>query len=216
MTIYTWRHPVTAEFLGLYRENDDLSVDVWDGADSWLPSTITVFELHGVGGSTEYWPVDLPETDLDSTATDITLTAPEDSPIAKSGFAPRLHVIESDQPKDIVFGWASVAFRADGTQVIDHQGHMIDVDDLEDMAYNFALSRGTSGDMHTSAPFGEMIESMVFTPEKIEALGIDPGTIPYAWWVGFKLPPEQAKAVRDGRRRMLSIEGSAHLDHLSD
>ena len=74
-----------------------------------------------------------------------------------------------------------------------------------------------SGDMHKSENFGHLVESMVFTKEKAELLGIPAGTIPEAaWWVGFKVPPDEHKRVRDGDRTMFSIEGSAKLQPLDD
>jgi len=114
--------------------------------------------------------------------------------------------------KNYAFGWANVSIRKDGTQIEDYQGHLIDTDDLEETAYNFVLKGYTSGDMHASADSGELIESMIFTKEKMEKMKIPPGVIPEGWWVGFKLPPEHAELVRSGKRSMFSIEGSARLE----
>lgn len=114
--------------------------------------------------------------------------------------------------KNYVFGWANVSIRKDGTQIEDMQGHLIDVDDLEDAAYEFVLKSYGSGDMHLTSDMGDLIESMVFTREKMDRMGIPSGTIPEGWWVGFKLSPEHAELVRSGKRSMFSIEGSARLD----
>lgn len=114
--------------------------------------------------------------------------------------------------KNFVFGWANVSIRKDGTQIDDHQGHLIDVEDLEDAAYDFVLHSRSSGDMHITDNMGEMIESVIFTNEKMEKMGIPSGTIPEGWWVGFKLDPEHAELVRSGKRSMFSIEGTARLD----
>ena len=209
--IWVWTSAQTGEFLGLYRENEDLTVDIWNGRDEWVPSpTMTVFELHGVGGSTEFEP--LYDYAVGTESTNLSLAAPVGSPIAKSGFSPTFHFSDTPTPKGYVFGWANVAFTPDGKQVHDLQGHAIDVEDLEEMGYGFALRHGTSGDMHRSGPLGDMIESVVFTPEKMEAMGIPPNTLPTAWWVGFKFDPEEADMVYSGKRRMLSIEGSANLE----
>lgn len=118
--------------------------------------------------------------------------------------------------RNLVFGWASVAFTKDGTQLHDSQGHLIDVDDLEEMAYNFVLRDFTTGDMHRSEAFGELVESIVFTPEKIEKMGLQPNSLPTAWWVGFRVPPEYHKMVREGKRTMFSIEGTAKLHPVDD
>lgn len=135
--------------------------------------------------------------------------------IRKSGFAPTINVVDAENPQNLVFGWANVAYTADGTQLLDNQGHMIDIEDLEHMAYNFTVKYRQSGDMHKSDAFGELVESMVFTPEKLEALGIPDASLPTAWWVGFRLPPEHAEAVRSGKRTMFSIEGTARLEPVS-
>jgi hypothetical protein len=132
--------------------------------------------------------------------------------IIKADFAPTIKVVEADEPQNLVFGWANVSYNADGTQLLDHQGHMVDIEDLEHMAYNFVVKYRKSGDMHSSDAFGELVESMVYTPEKLEVLGLDPSQVPYAWWVGFRLPPEEAAKVRRGERGMFSIEGHARLE----
>ena len=48
-------------------------------------------------------------------------------------------VLKFDTERQYVFGWASVAITKDGQQVEDLQGDLIDVDDLEEAAYQFAL-----------------------------------------------------------------------------
>lgn len=131
-------------------------------------------------------------------------------------FKADVEVAKLDQTKNLVFGWASVSFSKDGNQVLDRQGHMIDTEDLEDAAYNFVVRSYGSGDMHRSEEFGELVESMVFTQEKIEKLGLPPGSIHEGWWVGFRVPPKYHEAVRLGKRRMFSIEGTAKLRPVTD
>jgi hypothetical protein len=130
-----------------------------------------------------------------------------------------------DEPRRLVFGWANVAVRKDGTQLEDLHGDLIDIEDLEEAAYNFVLNFATVGmnDMHAGPVIGKPVESMVFTLEKFRALATDPGTgasddaayealskgVPQGWWVGFKLEPEAFELVRSGDRPMMSIEGYA-------
>lgn len=123
-----------------------------------------------------------------------------------------IQVVKRDEPKNLVFGWANVAFTPDGQQVLDHQGHMFDVDDLESGAYDFTVKYGLSGDMHEGEGFGELVESMVFTPEKLAHLGLEGSGLPVGWWVGFRVPPEHREAVERGERTMFSIEGTAVLE----
>ena len=55
-----------------------------------------------------------------------------------------------------------------------------------------------------------LVESMVFTKEKQNALGIAEGTIPEGWWIGFKVTdPDVWDKVKDGTYSMFSIEGEA-------
>lgn len=125
-------------------------------------------------------------------------------------------IVKSDPAENQVFGWASVAITPDG-QYADMEGHMVDTSVLEKAAYNslVALASGdAANDTHNSAPFGRLIESMVYTPEKISALGL-PDTFPQGWWVGLELPPDRYQSVVSGDRLMFSIEGHANLEPVS-
>jgi hypothetical protein len=135
---------------------------------------------------------------------------------SQDGFSAPVKVAKSDEYENLVFGWASVAFSKDGSQIMDRQGHAIDVEDLEAAAYDFNVVSGKTGDMHQSDGFGQLVESMVFTDEKIELLGLDKGSIQKGWWVGFRVPPEYHKQVREGNRTMFSIEGTAKLEPFTD
>jgi hypothetical protein len=119
-------------------------------------------------------------------------------------------IIKSVPADNQVFGWASVSF-ANDTQVADMEGDMIDLVDLEKAAYNSLVNLATgdaANDTHDSPPFGRMIESMVFSPQKIEALGL-PSDFQQGWWVGLELPPDRYQSVISGDRLMFSIEGRA-------
>ena len=119
-------------------------------------------------------------------------------------------IVKSIPADNQIFGWASVSF-ADAVQVEDMEGDMIDLVDLEKAAYNslVTLASGDAvNDTHDSPPFGRMIESMVFSPEKIEALGL-PSDFQQGWWVGLELPPDRYQSVISGDRLMFSIEGHA-------
>ncbi len=133
--------------------------------------------------------------------------------IAKSGFSPTLQKPTSiDEDQNLVFMWANIAFDKSGRQVTDLQGHQIDVDDLEAAAYNFALKYRKTGSMHKGEGFGDMVESVVFTPEKMRHMGIPEGTLPVGWWVGFHVPDDEFAKVKSGEYRMASIQGAAKLE----
>ena len=64
--------------------------------------------------------------------------------------------------------------------------------------------------MHEIGGTAVLIESVVFTDEKIRAMGIPAGTLPIGWWIGFKvLDKDVWEKVKDGTYPMFSIEGEA-------
>jgi hypothetical protein len=71
--------------------------------------------------------------------------------------------MKSDDDKRLVFGWASVAVRADGEVIEDWQEDIIDIADLEAAAYEFTADYGTAGEMHERGGVGRLVESVVFT-----------------------------------------------------
>ena len=126
-------------------------------------------------------------------------------------------IYKSDDDRRLVFGWASIAIRTDGTQIEDWQGDMIDPEDLEEAAYQFVKLYREGGEMHERGGVATMIESVVFTEEKMQAMGIPPGTLPIGWWIGFQVTdPEVWAKVKDGTYSMFSIEGTAERVDDSD
>lgn len=113
----------------------------------------------------------------------------------------------------IVMGWANVANRADGTTIEDFQEDIIEPDMLEKAAYDFVLNFRNTGELHNPElrERGRLVESVVFTKEKIDAMGIPEGTIPEGWWVGFKIDDENTwEKVKKGDYKMFSIEGEGN------
>lgn len=121
-------------------------------------------------------------------------------------------VRKSDDEARLVFGWASIAERANGETVVDWQEDIVEIDELESAAYDFVQFYREGSEMHERGGhnIATLVESMVFTQEKLEALGIAAGTIPYGWWVGFRVNDESVwRKVKDGTYTMFSIEGEA-------
>lgn len=119
-----------------------------------------------------------------------------------------------DPDKQLVFGWANVAIRKDGTVVLDHDQDMIAPEVLEEAAYGFVALSGEADDMHTGPAIGRVVESVVFTPEKKRAMGIGADAVPDGWWVGFHIEDAATFAtVKAGKRRMLSIAGTATKEY---
>ena len=114
-----------------------------------------------------------------------------------------------DVDEQLVFGWAWVSPNKDGTLVIDSQGESIETAELEKAAYDFMLNARTANAEHTATDIGEMVESLVITPEKAKAMGL-PDTQQTGWWIGVHITDaEQFARVKAGEFRMFSIEGVA-------
>jgi hypothetical protein len=121
-------------------------------------------------------------------------------------------ITKVDEDKQLVFGWASIGYRANGEVVVDRQGDVLDdVGEIEKSAYDFVVSSRVGGEMHIRKGVGEMVESFVSTPEKWTAMGIPPGTLPIGWWVGFRVTDGEVwKAVKSGKYKMFSVHGRGH------
>lgn len=123
---------------------------------------------------------------------------------------------KAEKAKQLVFGWLSVAIDADGDPVVDHEGDIIPADELEQAAYDFVLYSRQAGEMHDRIGIGRLVESMVFTKEKTEALGIPEGVLPVAgWWVGFKIDdPDVWAKIESGEYQAFSIGGTAEREEV--
>lgn len=122
----------------------------------------------------------------------------------------RFKIMKSDDDKMLAFGWASISMRVDGELIEDWQGDIIEPEELERAAYEYVLLYREGGEMHERGGAAVLIESVVFTEEKMQAMGIPPGTLPIGWWIGFKVLDEDVwEKVKNGTYRMFSIEGEA-------
>ena len=141
----------------------------------------------------------------------ITAMPPPDTPPAEGGVKKHgLHIAKKDDERMLAFGWASVAIRVDGEQIQDWQEDMVDPADLENAAYQFVELYREGGEMHERGDVAVLVESCVFTEEKQKALGLEPGTLPVGWWIGFHVTdPAVWGKVKSGEYSMFSIEGKA-------
>lgn len=131
-------------------------------------------------------------------------------PRADPGQKKLFAVAKADEERHMVFGWASVAALADGTTVEDYQRDILDIEELEEAVYNYVLYFRDGGEMHQRRGIGVLVESVVFTPDKLQAMGIQEGKLPYGWWLGLKITDEDVWAkIKDGTYSMFSIEGEA-------
>ena len=119
---------------------------------------------------------------------------------------------KADADKRLVFGWALVSALKDGQKIIDHQGDIVEQEDLEEGAYEYVLNFRDAGEEHigTLRKKARMVESVVFTAEKLKAMGIPEGTVPYGWWIGFYVDDDRTwELIKNGTYKMFSIEGRA-------
>lgn len=123
-----------------------------------------------------------------------------------------------DEDRRLVFGWAYVA-EADGVDVVDNSGDVVGqaaLEDLELAFYDYVLNSREADDMHTQLEgVGKLVECLVLTPAKAEAMGIT--TKRFGAWVGFKIEDEEAwQKVKRGERRMFSIRGAGTREEMAD
>ncbi len=77
---------------------------------------------------------------------------------------------KQNEDKQIAFGWAYQCKTKNGEQLVDHSGDVVDVSEIEKAAYRFVKLYREGSDNHERGGIGVVIESMVFTKEKAEAL----------------------------------------------
>lgn len=129
----------------------------------------------------------------------------------------RFKIMKSDDEKMLAFGWANVSMRVDGELIEDWQGDIIEPEELEAAAYEYVRLYGDGGEMHERGGVAALIESVVFTEEKMLVMGIPAGTLPVGWWIGFKVTDKDVwEKVKNGTYPMFSIEGEAERIEVED
>lgn len=139
-------------------------------------------------------------------------------PVAKSEVADVTWtgvIAKVDPDKRQVFGWASIS-AINGEEVIDLQGDIVPIEEVEKSAYRYVIESRKGGDMHKRVSkqdeplhTADMIESFVVTPEKLEKMGLEPDALPHGWWVGYHVNDDaQWNMVKSGERKGFSIHGS--------
>jgi hypothetical protein len=123
-----------------------------------------------------------------------------------------LAIKKVDPEQRIVGGWASVAV-LNGERIIDKQGDIIPIDELDKAARDYVLNSRDGGDMHSKRGVSKLAASIVFTPEK-EKFGIvakdDQGRTIYGWWTEFYVHDDDLwAAFKRGERPEFSIGGQA-------
>lgn len=128
-----------------------------------------------------------------------------------------------DPPGTLIWGWASMA-KYDGQTVRDFQGDEIEIGDLQRAAHNFMTNHRHSGVLHMQDPdtgklikAGEVVESLVTTPELCRALGVIMPHGECGWLIGVRCTNEAVrKAILAGHLGAFSIGGSGLRSKIDD
>ena len=127
-------------------------------------------------------------------------------------------IVKVDAAQRLAFGFFSVVEK-NGARVVDSEDDRIAPDELEKAAYGHVLNARIASDSHDRIGVGKLVESVVFTKEKTDAMvaclkdaGVD-ATIDIpavAWWGGYYVEDDAVwKAVQDGDYVSFSIGGTA-------
>lgn len=134
-------------------------------------------------------------------------------------------ISKADDEKMQVFGWCSIS-KKDGVDVVDLQGDMIPIEEIETAAYSYMLNSRKGGNQHQRVNKGfvedeplhvsDIIESVVFTPEKIEKMGL-PADFPQGWWIGQQIHDKETwHQVKTGQRKGFSIHGKGRREPVDE
>ena len=123
----------------------------------------------------------------------------------------RFEIAKSDSKNHIAFGWAYQCVTGDGMQIEDWSGDVVMIEEIEAAAYRYVKLYRDGSEMHRRGGIGTLVESMVFTKEKIAALGLPEDALPQGWWVGIEIMDADVwNKVESGVYKMFSIEGTAN------
>lgn len=97
-----------------------------------------------------------------------------------------------DDERRLIFGWAHIARKADGSLPYDSQGDVVDTPEAlkawEDRFYDFLPESPTADDMHEEFGVAKIVGGLCFTPEVTKALGIPDGIIPTGQFIVVRVP----------------------------
>lgn len=130
-----------------------------------------------------------------------------------------LKVTKVDKDNRMVFGFFSIN-KVGEDLLEDRQLDLIETEELEKAAYDFVLNARIAGEQHVKKGVGQLVESMMFTYEKQEALvktlkdfGVENAVMDLGiegWWGGFKITDESVlEKIDSGEYPMFSVGGRA-------
>jgi len=128
-----------------------------------------------------------------------------------------------DDSNHCLFGWAYVAKDLDNKQIVDHSEEFVKEEDFEDLelaTYLFNIAFRQSDIRHSCIAKGLLIDSMVFTKEKVEAMRkskLLKGDIALGVWMGFWFPEDEDwDEIQKMDAPMFSLYGSAIKELIED
>lgn len=133
-------------------------------------------------------------------------------------------VFKVDEAQRRVYGWASIARKADGSLPHDSQGDVIDTPEAlrawENAAYEFLPAAATADDMHVDFGVAKIVGGLVFTPDLSKSLGIPDGIMPTGFLIVVDIPKTERgdalwQDVVTGKRKMFSIVASVVREPLA-
>lgn len=120
-------------------------------------------------------------------------------------------ITKAVEDRQLVFGWANVAIMQNGEFPLDWDRDQTLPEELEKAAYGYVLENEGTDEIHAGPPVGYLVESVMFTKEKMASMGIPEGAVPEAWWVGFWIPDKEIfQKVKDGEYKMFSVGGEGY------
>lgn len=120
-------------------------------------------------------------------------------------FVKQVPIEKIDEDAQIVWGWFYVDSEG-GVPCVDHSGDGIDGTEIQKAAWGFVSDSRRGGELHVKDA-GEIVESMYFSKEIQDALGIDLGRT--GWFGGYHVKdPVAWEKVKDGTYTAFSIGGS--------
>jgi hypothetical protein len=128
-------------------------------------------------------------------------------------FSITVPILKYNDELSTVYGWASV--NSEGGEIVtDHQDDQVVDAEIVKAAHDFITSSRTGGVLHArqddGSPYrgGDIVESVVMTPDVQKALGIDLGRT--GWFIGYRVDDADVRAlVKSGALKAFSIGGRA-------
>lgn len=119
-------------------------------------------------------------------------------------------IAKVDEAQRLVGGYAYVSHDEDGLPIVDNEGDFVPTpEELEKAAVGFMLDHRSGDVWHNETLVAKAVESVVLTPEKMDAMGIQKAGMPQgAWWVTWKVLDDTTwDLVQKGLLRSMSIGG---------